>query len=186
MGAAFVGRFWIVVLAVAFLAAAVLDLICVLQLWPATSSSKSGSSAIAASAVHSVLGIRGSISADVNLLLIAVFVGALGGLLHSLRSLSSYVGERQLRWSWVLFYLLLPAVGAMLSLIFYLLVRGGLISPEGSGTDLNPYGIAAISALVGLFTGQAAEMLKSVFSTLFAKAKSGTDTLSSESGTGAQ
>jgi hypothetical protein len=58
--------------------------------------------------------------------------------------------------------------------LFYLVLRGGLIVPSlpsGRATDttllLNPYGIAAISALAGMFSKQATDKLREIFDTLF-------------------
>src|SRR5262249_20265191 len=50
---------------------------------------------------------------DQQFFLVVSLAGALGGLLHSLRSLSTYVGERYLFRSWLLYYLALPLVGAV-------------------------------------------------------------------------
>ncbi|NKZ03620.1 hypothetical protein HGB48_07635 [Actinomadura latina] len=72
-------------------------------------------------------------------------------------------------------YLLLPVVGALFGLIVYLVVRGGLTSPTGGAADINPYGITAIAALVGQFSRETAEKLRSVFSTLLAPAPRGRD-----------
>jgi hypothetical protein len=71
-------------------------------------------------------------------------------------------------------------VGIALALLFYLVLRGGLIVPSlpsgeaGTGTPsidathlLNPYGIAAVSALAGMFSKQAIDKLREVFDTLF-------------------
>jgi len=143
--------------------------ICIVQLWPTSSTPTTFNTS------HILFGSRTTLNLDVNLMVIVVLAGALGGILHSLRSIAWYVGERQLRWSWILFYVSLPFVGAILSLLFYLLIRGGLITPEGSSKDINPYGMAAIAGLVGLFTSQAAQMLLRVFSNLFAKAPPGSD-----------
>jgi len=79
--------------------------------------------------------------------------GALGGVVHTLRSFSMYVGTRQLRWSWVPFNLLLPVVGALGGTLFYLVFRAGLFSSSTSTSDASPFGFAAIAALVGLFSG---------------------------------
>jgi hypothetical protein len=171
IGDSFVGRTWIILLSLFLLMLAGLVVVTLVELWPATNGSASS-----LLTNHVVLGIRANLNLDTNLMLVAALSGALGGLLHSLRSISWYVGERELKWSWILFYACLPFVGSILALLFYLVLRGGLISGSGTSKDLSPYGIAAISGLVGLFANQAAEMLKNVFSTLFAPAPQGSDT----------
>ncbi|HEY1920241.1 MAG TPA: IPT/TIG domain-containing protein [Streptosporangiaceae bacterium] len=110
-----------------------------------------------------------------RLFVIVALSGALGGLIHSARSLYEYVGNRMLRRSWLLMYLILPFVGGGLAVVFYVILRGGLIT--GTAAQVNPFGFAAISALVGLFSPEAAEKLKQIFSTLLTPAPPGRDQL---------
>ncbi len=84
-------------------------------------------------------------------------------------------------WSWVGFYLLLPFSGAILSVIFYFVVRGGFFSPQASFGDTSPFGFAALSALVGLFSSPATLKLKEVAETIFTKPGAGADTKPQES-----
>ncbi|WP_433463227.1 IPT/TIG domain-containing protein [Spirillospora sp. CA-128828] len=116
-----------------------------------------------------------SMSRETSLFVIVMAAGALGGIAHVLRSFYWYVGNRALRRSWLLMYMLLPFVGALFGLIVYLVVRGGLTSPAGGASDVNPYGIAAIAALVGQFSRETAEKFRSVFATLLAPAPRGRD-----------
>jgi hypothetical protein len=95
------------------------------------------------------------------------FSGALGGMVHSIRSLVVYMGNRRLRWSWTPFYLLKPVLGAMLATLLYFVLRAGLFSPSASTTQASPYGFAAIGALAGLFSDQAVVKLKSIAEQLF-------------------
>jgi hypothetical protein len=107
--------------------------------------------------------------------LVITLSGALGGIIHTLRSLYWYVGNRSFRRSWLLLYPCVPVVGSALAVIFYIVVRGGLLSTQVASTDLNPYGFAAIAALVGLFSSEAISKLKQVFSTIFSPAEEGKD-----------
>jgi hypothetical protein len=111
--------------------------------------------------------------AEQRLLLIVVLTGALGGLLHAIRSLAWYVGNRELRLSWLPYYLLLPIAGAIMAFAFYVVLRGGLFSPSASIRETSPFGFAAIALLVGMFTPQAALKLKQVAETFFARPSSG-------------
>lgn len=105
-------------------------------------------------------------------LLMVVLLGALGGGLHLLASLVKYVGNRQLKRSWLLHYLSMPIVGAVLAPIVFMLLRVGILAP-GSSSDgsnianLNLIGIYAFAILTGLFAKTATEKLSEVFSTLF-------------------
>lgn len=116
------------------------------------------------------------IYAETRLLLIVMLAGCLGSLMHSLRSLYWYTGNREMVWSWVAFYMLLPFTGAILATIFYFVVRGGFFSPQASFEQTSPFGFAALSALVGLFSPQATLKLKEVAETIFTKPGAGADT----------
>ncbi|MGH9662781.1 MAG: hypothetical protein ACRD96_29795 [Bryobacteraceae bacterium] len=98
-----------------------------------------------------------------RLLLLAASLGALGASIASLQSLADYAGERKLEQSWLLHYLVRPVVGAGVAVLFYLLLRGGLLA----GPPANPYGLAALSALAGMFSDRAILKLREVFLTLF-------------------
>ena len=112
---------------------------------------------------------------ETRLILVVILSGFLGALVYSLRSFFWYTGNRELKWSWLLMYLLVPIVGAMLAVIFYMLLRGGLFSPTTTVADTSPFGFAAIAALVGMFTNQASEKLRTVFETLMTKPATGRD-----------
>jgi hypothetical protein len=107
--------------------------------------------------------------------MVVLLAGALGGMAHTLRSLYWYVGNRNLRYSWLLMYATLPITGAALALIAYVVLRGGLTTTFASSQDISPFGIAAVATLVGLFSRETAEKLKSVFETLLAPAEKGKD-----------
>src|SRR6185295_1232668 len=99
--------------------------------------------------------------------LLVIFAGALGGTLHGLRSLYWYVGLRSLLKSWTLMYVLLPFTGAVIAVIFYAVIRAGLL-PVPSTKEASLV-IVAISVLVGLFSQQAAVKLKDVAEAFLAK-----------------
>ena len=120
---------------------------------------------------------------ETRLLLLVMLAGALGSVMHSLRSLYWYTGNRKMIWSWVAFYVLLPITGALLSTIFYFVVRGGFFSSQASFDTTSPFGFAALSALVGLFSPQATLKLKEVAETIFSKPTPGADSKPQESTT---
>ena len=107
-----------------------------------------------------------------RMFLIVALAGALGSLVHALRSFYWYVGNRELVLSWLAMYILLPVTGAMLGLIFYIAIRGGLF-PQATIQQTSPFGFVAISALVGLFSVQAALKLQDIAETVFTKAGEG-------------
>lgn len=112
-------------------------------------------------------------SSQQRTVLIVLFAGALGALVHALRSFFWYVGNRNLKWSWVPMYLLLPLVGATLALVFYIILVAGLFAGAPGGGKIA--GFAAIAALVGMFSRQASEKLEEIFNTIFTKPKEGKD-----------
>ncbi|MFP5347179.1 MAG: hypothetical protein ACLGIA_09135 [Actinomycetes bacterium] len=103
---------------------------------------------------------------DVALILLVVVVSALGSFVHAATSFSTYVGNRRLCSSWVWWYLLRVAIGASLALLVYFVIRGGFFSNDASSSALNPYGIAAVAGLSGLFSKQATDKLREVFDTV--------------------
>lgn len=113
--------------------------------------------------------------AEHRLLAIVVICGALGGLLHGLRSLGWYIGNRALKRSWLPYYVMLPLIGSILALAFYVVLRGGLISPSAAVSDTSAFGIAAVAVLVGMFSTPATLKLQQVAETLFTKAQPGND-----------
>ena len=122
-----------------------------------------------------------STSSDHRLFLTVMAAGALGSLIHSITSFADYAGNRSLSRSWIWWLVLRTPIGIALALLFYLVLRGGLIVPSlpngSAATDttrlLNPYGIAAISALAGMFSKQATDKLREIFDTLFRNSRAG-------------
>ena len=115
---------------------------------------------------------RLSASSDLRLFLTVIAAGALGSLIHTLTSFADYVGNRALSISWIWWLILRVPIGVALALLFYAVIRGGMIVPSlpNSGDTtclLNPYGIAAISALAGMFSKQATDKLRELFDTVF-------------------
>jgi hypothetical protein len=128
-----------------------------------------------ATATFSYFGWHRTLTRDQQFFVVAAQAGVIGSMLHGLRSLSRYVGERYLFRSWIAYYVLLPFVGALISTIVYLVLRAGFLPGAGVSSQPDPYGVAAIGALVGLFSAQAAGKLQAVFETLFTKAETGSE-----------
>ncbi|HEX3525503.1 MAG TPA: IPT/TIG domain-containing protein [Thermoanaerobaculia bacterium] len=106
-------------------------------------------------------------------LLLVLLAGALGGTLYSLISLSWYIGNRELKWSWVPSYLVRPLTAAALASIFFLTLVTG-VWPDQTGKG--QLWIVGVSALVGLFSKQGYEKLKTIFEAVLAPAPKGADT----------
>lgn len=108
---------------------------------------------------------------DRTMVLLVLLAGALGGLVHGLRSFYWYVGEQKLEWQWVPMYVVLPFSSSALGFVFYLVIRAGLYQPT-AGTS---YLLIGVAALVGMFSVQAAEKLKDIAEGLFAKVQGGSN-----------
>jgi hypothetical protein len=98
---------------------------------------------------------------------VGYYAGALGALVGGCARFLSFSPTDQLtrRDEWT--YLVRPVQGAALALIVYFTLRGGFLGQTQE--QVNPYGVAAMSALVGLFTRHALSKLHAVFDTLFGK-----------------
>lgn len=104
---------------------------------------------------------------DERLLLLVIVAGILGAFVHGATSLADYIGNNNFNRSWTWFYVLRPAIGMSLALVFYFVVRGGFLSTTGGAQDINPYAIAGLAGLVGMFSKQATDKLSEVFGALF-------------------
>lgn len=108
-----------------------------------------------------------------RLFLMIILAGALGGILHSIRSLWWYVGHRDLKWSWVLMYVFLPFGGAAMAMVFYLIIIAGFL-PTSPGNNIALF-VIAVAALVGMFSQQAALKLTDIANAFFTKPGQGSD-----------
>lgn len=114
-----------------------------------------------------------STSLEDRLLLLVIVAGALGSYIHAATSYADFRGNKQFNASWTLWYVLRPMIGVCLALILYFATRGGLLLLIINGADatrassINPFGVAAIAGLTGMFSKTAADKLAEVFTTLF-------------------
>jgi hypothetical protein len=104
--------------------------------------------------------------ASARLLMVAGLAGALGAFIHAATSFSSYVGNRTLVRSWAGWYALRPVIGMALGIVVYFFLRAGLVNTSDAA-PVNPYGVAAVASLVGMFSKQAADKLRETFDQWF-------------------
>jgi len=111
------------------------------------------------------------INRELDLLWLVLLGGALGSFLHTAQSYSDYVGYGKLKSNWAWWYAFRPFIGAGLALVFYAAARGGFMAIATGSTakasELNPFGVVSIAALVGMFSKAATTKLGDVFDTLF-------------------
>ncbi len=134
-----------------------------LRLWPSLAGDVKPVEGTASTVLIFGIPIVGS----VQVIALAMVMGGLGSYLHVARSFIVYVGNGQLTGRWFWWYLLSPFLGMALAVIVSLVVQAGFLPVGGSGGRVNPYGIAAVSALVGMFAKPATEKLREVFDTMF-------------------
>jgi hypothetical protein len=151
----------IIVLALYMLLVAVLGVYVLVGIWPL------GGEAPATSLFWGVLTVSVPEDLELRLIAIAATAGALGSFIHIATSYATYIGNRRLIRSWAVWYLARPFIGMVLAVLVYLLLRGGLLAPSASTGDMNPYGVAGICGLTGMFAKQAADKLREVFDNIF-------------------
>jgi hypothetical protein len=124
--------------------------------------------------VTSTLFNESSLQREVRLIDLSILFGILGASLHGLTSFATWFGQHKLRKSYFIWYITKPLIGGALALIVYSTLRATLLSSfNGAGVALssqvfvNDYGVAGISALVGLMTVQMTQKLRDVFDTIF-------------------
>jgi hypothetical protein len=105
--------------------------------------------------------------AESVLILLVTLAGALGAYVHAATSFAKYVGTRRFARSWYWWYLVRLPIGSGLALILYFALLGGLLNGDATSKVVNPYGVAALAALAGLFSKQAVDKLAEVFDTFF-------------------
>jgi hypothetical protein len=169
---------WVIVIGTGALAVFAVALVAsLIDVWPAVEAGASsvatgaGTAAPRPASLHHVTLFLGLVTvtatSPVTLLLLVILMGALGSMVHSATSFADFVGNRRFFSSWIAWYLLRPVVGALLALLLYFAVRGGFFSASSQNDSVNPYGIAALAGLAGLFSKQATDKLREVFETLF-------------------
>lgn len=142
-------------------------------LWPTADNGENVVTAGVGSIV--LLGYEITLNSDSRLILLVLAVGGLGSYVHGATSFISYVGNRSFHASWTWWYLLRPLIGMALAVIFYFVIRGGLLGNTATADDISPYGIAAVAGLVGMFSKQATDKLEELFNNLFRTAGKGGD-----------
>jgi hypothetical protein len=161
---------WLWPLAFGLALAALSETYLLVQFWPATVSP--GATATDATNVV-ILGQKlEAVPRETQFFVVVILGGALGGTVHSLRSLAWYVGSQRLSRSWALRYCYLPLIGSLLALALYIIVRAGFLA--GTSVDASsPFGFVALGMLAGLFSDQGITKLKTVFEVLLAEAEKG-------------
>jgi hypothetical protein len=104
---------------------------------------------------------------ELRIFALVMIMGALGSYLGSSRSFVNYVGNRQFVASWGLFYFVRPSFGIGLALLAYLGYRIGAVPGPANTPPGDPYAIAFLAGMVGLFADMTLEKLKDLMTVIF-------------------
>jgi len=112
-----------------------------------------------------------------RVLILILIAGALGSFIHASTSFVDYVGNKAFVTSWLWWYVLRLPIGAAIALLFYLLLRGGLLAASAEPSDVSVFGFVGIGALAGMFSKQASDKLRELFDTVWNVASGAGDEL---------
>lgn len=118
----------------------------------------------------------GEYGVQINEALVMMFAAGLGSSIATMRAFFGRACTGNFSPSFVPWYPGRIVMGMILGLVFYFVVRGGLLFTIGSANagavdELNIWGLAAIGAMVGMFSKEAIEKLREIFDTVFSTAK---------------
>ena len=131
-------------------------------LWPAVE--KATTKGVTGDVDVSLLGfVNFSASPGTTLILLVVVAASIGSYIHTATSFTDYVGNRRLVTSWTWWYLLRVFVGVSIALVVYFALRGGFFTGADEASFVNPYGVAALAGLAGMFHKLAADKLEQIF-----------------------
>jgi hypothetical protein len=106
------------------------------------------------------------IDAEIRFILLVAIAAALGSLIQIALSFTAFLGNGTFKTRWTWWYYLRIPVGAGLAVLFYFALRAGFFTSV-SGQDVNPFGVAALGGLVGMFSKKASLKLQDIFDELF-------------------
>ena len=135
-------------------------LVCLIWLWP-EAGDLDGRQAIF------LFGWRFSMTPEHRVLLCVTFCGLLGGSIRMLMRIRFDFTSADVSSQYISWYFLTPPIGAIISVGFYLVVRGGFLASGTSIRDVNIFAFGGVGVLAGLFAEDAVERLGRAFSAAF-------------------
>jgi hypothetical protein len=148
----------------------------VISLWPTTTATDAVNNNAdgtpeqedeAVESEASVFGIKFHISDEARLIFLVMLVGALGSYIYVATSFARHIGAGDFDDNWIWWYVIRPFNGMALAVIFYFVIRGGLLFLGSGNGEVDIYGAVAMAGIVGMFSRQAIDKLKELFDTLF-------------------
>jgi hypothetical protein len=114
---------------------------------------------------------------DIRLLIISAVSAALGSTISSLNSFVWYWGNGKLIRNLGFGYVVNPVIGMTLGLFVYMAIRGGVLKTETSASVLNPYVVAAVAGVTGLWSRYILSKLREIAQKRFGRSTPGSDAI---------
>lgn len=115
---------------------------------------------------------------DLSNAMVTGFGAGVGSVITTILGYLEHASEKKdFERAYAPWYVGRPLMGLLLGLLFYFLLRGGLLALAPSSTvatspaDLNAAALAGLGGLVGLFSKNAIEKLRELFDTIFSSRK---------------
>ena len=110
-------------------------------------------------------------SAEIRLLVLVMISAAIGSSIQAAKSFAAFTGRNEYNVNWNWWYFLRFPTGIGIALLMYCVIRGGFmpgsLADQSVAGAVNPFGVAGLSALVGMFSREAADKLQELFGTFF-------------------
>src|SRR5919197_2487567 len=158
------GVVWKILLVIYFIAIITISVYAIISIWTPESLQSLQPKVVNSTKTFVTLPST-TITREKYLVEISALFGVLGASTYGLASATVWIAHNKLERSWILWYISHPLVGGALAIIFYLIIRGGLI--QGISFAISDFAIAAVSAIIGLITNQAMKKLRDIFDVLF-------------------
>lgn len=104
---------------------------------------------------------------ELRMILLVLLAGALGSYIHMATSFGYFIGMGEFKLTWYWWYWLRIPIGAVLALIFSMLVQGGVFVIPTEGSEANPASVIGIAGLIGMFSRSAIDKLRDIFDIIF-------------------
>lgn len=141
------------------------------SIWPATPAELTSNATT--TVVLRGTGISFSLGPETLVIVVMIIAGAIGACVFSLSTIAHHLAKKTFGVEWQAWYFLRPFTGSGLAMIFYFLVRGGLLTLGANLQNLNLIVIAGLSGLIGMFSEQALRKLRGLADTTFGAAPGG-------------
>jgi hypothetical protein len=162
-----IGNFGKVFAGILLIIFTILPLIFMIGLWPdRMPRAEDKSQLYTGTLFHIQWNESGTLHINTIMFLLVALAGFTGSMIHIATSFTNYIGSEKFKRSWVLWYFVKPFTASGVALIFYLVLKAGLLNFDGAN-GANPFGIVILSALAGLFTDKATLKLEEIFTIIF-------------------